>query len=107
MQPTKIATWSDVEDRQPTGARVADLDLVIVRFDDNHSVLYGRCLHRGALTWPTAASTVTTCCAACTGGTTSSTPASRATTTAERLNKFSSWIDGDDLMVDLDEILAW
>lgn len=28
---------------------VKELDLVIVRFDDNVSVLYGRCLHRGAL----------------------------------------------------------
>ena len=24
MQPTKIATWSQVEDREPTGALVAD-----------------------------------------------------------------------------------
>ena len=31
------------------GAQVSNADLVIVRFDDNHSVLYGRCLHRGAL----------------------------------------------------------
>ena len=26
---------------------------------------------------------------------------------AERLAKFSSWLDGEDLLVDLDEILAW
>ena len=33
----------------PVGALVDGVDLVVVRFDDNHSVLYGRCLHRGAL----------------------------------------------------------
>ena len=49
MQPFKIATWSEVPDREPVGALVSNVDLVIVRFDDNHSVLYGRCLHRGAL----------------------------------------------------------
>ena len=49
MQPVKIATWSDVPDRTPVGALVDGVDLVVVRFDDNHSVLYGRCLHRGAL----------------------------------------------------------
>ena len=31
------------------GALVGNVDVVIVRFDGNHSVLYGRCLHRGAL----------------------------------------------------------
>ena len=31
------------------GALVSNVDLVIIRWDDNHSVLYGRCLHRGAL----------------------------------------------------------
>src|SRR5512143_1650999 len=48
MQPVKIATWADVEDRKPVGALVSNVDLVIIRWDDNHSVLYGRCLHRGA-----------------------------------------------------------
>lgn len=44
-----IADWADLDDRKPAHARVANVDLVIVRFDDNVSVLYGRCLHRGAL----------------------------------------------------------
>lgn len=48
MQPVKIATWSEVADRSPVGALVDGVDPVIVRFADNHSVLYGRCLHRGA-----------------------------------------------------------
>ncbi|MCB0198322.1 MAG: Rieske 2Fe-2S domain-containing protein, partial [Anaerolineae bacterium] len=45
----KIANWSELEDRDPTYALVADVDLVVVRYDDKVSVLYGRCQHRGAL----------------------------------------------------------
>ncbi len=45
----KVATWSKLEDRVPSYALVSDVDLVVVRFDDDVSVLYGRCLHRGAL----------------------------------------------------------
>ena len=33
----------------PTHARVENTDLVIVKYGDKVSVLYGRCLHRGAL----------------------------------------------------------
>ncbi len=46
---SKVATWSELEDRKPTYALVANVDLVVVRFDDKVSVFYGRCLHRGAL----------------------------------------------------------
>ena len=49
MNPMRIAEWSDLADRTPTGALIGNTDLVIVRFDDQVSVLYGRCLHRGAL----------------------------------------------------------
>ena len=49
LRPVSVATWSDLPDRQPAHALVAGVDLVIVRMDDRVSVLYGRCLHRGAL----------------------------------------------------------
>ena len=45
----KIATWSELRDRQPAYALVAGVDLVVIRYDNKVSVLYGRCLHRGAL----------------------------------------------------------
>lgn len=48
-QPIKIFKATDLEDRSPTYASAKDLDLVIVAYDDNISVFYGRCLHRGAL----------------------------------------------------------
>ncbi len=48
-QPIKIAALSSLENKKPAHALVNGLDLVIVKFDDDISVLYGRCLHRGAL----------------------------------------------------------
>ena len=35
--------------RKPIHALVSNIDLVVVRCDENVSVLYGRCAHRGAL----------------------------------------------------------
>ncbi len=47
--PVTVAKWSDLADRKPTYALVANVDLVVIRYDDQVSVLYGRCHHRGAL----------------------------------------------------------
>jgi len=49
MNKIVIKNWDELEDREPSYALVADVDLVVVRFDDAVSVLYGRCAHRGAL----------------------------------------------------------
>ena len=49
MNKLAIKKWDELEDRIPAHAIVADVDLVIVRFDESVSVLYGRCAHRGAL----------------------------------------------------------
>ncbi len=48
-KPIKLIEFSSIEDRKPTHARIKNLDLVIIRYDNKISVLYGRCLHRGAL----------------------------------------------------------
>ena len=45
----KVAVWSELEDRKPAYALVANVDLVVVRRGNEVSVFYGRCLHRGAL----------------------------------------------------------
>jgi len=45
----KTEKFVDLKDREPTHHQVNGLDLVIIRYDENVSVLYGRCLHRGAL----------------------------------------------------------
>jgi phenylpropionate dioxygenase-like ring-hydroxylating dioxygenase large terminal subunit len=44
-----IARWSELKDREPAPAQVAGVDLVVIRYDGQVSVLYGRCHHRGAL----------------------------------------------------------
>ena len=48
-KPVQVAVWSQLRDREPVYALVADVDLVVVRYGEDVSVLYGRCLHRGAL----------------------------------------------------------
>lgn len=49
QKPQKIAVWSQLPDRKPRYALMANVDLVVIRHDENVSVFYGRCLHRGAL----------------------------------------------------------
>ncbi len=49
QKPVKLIEYSSLQDRIPVRAGIKDLDLVIVRYDEKVSVLYGRCLHRGAL----------------------------------------------------------
>jgi nitrite reductase/ring-hydroxylating ferredoxin subunit len=106
MQPVKIATWSQVPDREPVGALVDGVDLVIVRFDDNHSVLYGRCLHRGALMCDGRVEDDNLICGLHGWDYVFHTGVS-SYGNAERLTKFSSWVDDDDLFVDAGEIAAW
>jgi len=49
MIVTPIHQFNELADRQPVHAQVNGLDLVIIRYDNEVSVFYGRCLHRGAL----------------------------------------------------------
>ncbi|TFH64714.1 MAG: glutamate synthase [Gemmatimonadales bacterium] len=48
-RPVKVAEWGQLRDREPAYALVANVDLVVIRHDQEVSVFYGRCLHRGAL----------------------------------------------------------
>lgn len=45
----KLIEYTKLNDRVPEYCQVNGLDLVVIRFDDKVSVLYGRCLHRGVL----------------------------------------------------------
>ncbi len=49
MTPTSVAIWDQLGDRKPAYALVGGVDLVVIRYGGKVSVLYGRCLHRGAL----------------------------------------------------------
>lgn len=44
-----LCDFSSLEDRIPSYVLARHTDLVIIRYDENVSVLYGRCHHRGAL----------------------------------------------------------
>ncbi len=49
MNNLKTLSLNSLEDRKPRHYLANGLDLVYIKYDDNVSVLYGRCLHRGAL----------------------------------------------------------
>lgn len=49
MKKTQVCNFSDLKDRELKHALVENIDLVIIRYDNKVSILYGRCLHRGAL----------------------------------------------------------
>jgi nitrite reductase/ring-hydroxylating ferredoxin subunit len=99
-----VATWSAVPDRTPVGAVVEGIDLVVIRRGDEHSVLYGRCLHRGALLADGRVAGDTLLCGLHGWDYRIDTGVS-AYNNAEALQKFTSWLDGDDLLVDTGEVL--
>ncbi len=108
MNPIAIARWNELLDRAPSGALVAGVDLVVTRFDDEHSVLYGRCLHRGALMADGAVRGDDLVCGLH-GWDYSVRTGISAYDNAERLHRFGSWVDDatGQVMVDADEIAAW
>lgn len=107
MTPLAIARWSDLADRTPTGALVSGVDLVITRFGDEHSVLFGRCLHRGALMADGSVVGENLVCGLH-GWDYSMRTGISAYNDSEQLHRFTSWVDDTGaVMVDTDEIAAW
>ncbi len=104
--PVTIAHLSDVPDRSPVGALVGTVDLVIVRTDDEITVLYGRCLHRGALMSDGHVTGQDLICGVH-GWDYRITTGISAYNNDERLRVFSSWVQDDNVIVDADEIAAW
>ena len=49
IDAVEVAVFDELEDRAPRHAQVSKTDLVVIRYDQGVSVLYGRCLHRGAI----------------------------------------------------------
>ncbi len=105
-KPVEVATWSTLEDRTPTYALVANVDLVVVRYDDDVSVLYGRCLHRGALMADGFVKGDDLICGVHQWDYRVATGVS-AYDSKEVLHKFRAWIDGDAVFVDEAEIRTW
>ncbi|MEL7028132.1 MAG: glutamate synthase-related protein, partial [Pseudomonadota bacterium] len=106
MKRVAIAQWKSLEDRKPTPALVADVDLVIVRYDDAVSVLYGRCLHRGAMLADGFVRGDDLICGVHNWDYRFDTGVS-AYNNEEALPKFSAWVKGGKVWVDEDEIAEW
>ena len=106
MNKVAVAKWDELKDRSPAYALVANVDLVVVRYDDEVSVLYGRCLHRGALMSDGHVAGDNLICGLHGWDYRLDTGVSEYAN-SEVLNRFTSWIDDGEVLVDEDEIVAW
>ncbi|MEM1329588.1 MAG: glutamate synthase-related protein [Planctomycetota bacterium] len=110
MRPTPIAQLSVLADREPAHALVEGVDLVVIRYQtegrDSVSVLYGRCLHRGALMADGFVRGDDLICGLH-GWDYRMDSGVSSYNNAERLHKFKALVEGDQVLVDADEIAAW
>jgi len=103
-----VATWSELQDRQPAYALIAGVDLVVIRYNDEVSVFYGRCLHRGALLADGHVAGLSLVCGVHNWDYRLDSGVSEYNN-AEALPRFGAWVDRDQdqVVVDEDEIGAW
>ena len=104
----KVATFSALQDRRPSYALAAEVDLVVIRHDDRVTVLYGRCLHRGALLADGEVRGDNLICGLHNWDYRLDSGVSEYNN-AEALQRFNAWIDEDNdaVYVDEDEVRAW
>ena len=106
MNKQSIFKMADLKDRTPEHALVANVDLVIVRFDDDVSVMYGRCLHRGALMSDGFVRGNDLICGVHNWDYQVASGIS-SYDHKEALPKFQAWVENGELLIDEDEIAAW
>ncbi len=106
MKKVVVADWVSLKDREPSYALVANVDLVIIRYDDKVSVLYGRCLHRGALLSDGHIQGHNLICGIHQWDFKYETGISEYDND-ERLQKFSGWVEDGHVLVDEAEIFEW
>jgi glutamate synthase domain-containing protein 2/nitrite reductase/ring-hydroxylating ferredoxin subunit len=106
MDRVKVATFSELTDREPAGALVGNTDLVIVRYGDEASVLYGRCPHRGALMADGHIEGGNLICGVHRWDFRVDTGVSQSDSD-DTLHKFSSCVTDGAVWVDADEIAEW
>ena len=106
MKTISVALWNELEDRLPAHAIVANVDLVIVRFDDSVSVLYGRCAHRAALMSDGHVEGDNLVCGVHGWDYRVDTGISEYNN-SETLPKFEAWIEDGNVLVDEDAIETW
>jgi len=103
-----VLSWSSLKDRVPAYALVENVDLVVIRYDDEVSVLFGRCLHRGALLADGHVAGDNLICGLHNWDYRVDTGVSEYAND-EVLEKFSASVDAesDQVLVDAEEIAAW
>ena len=103
-----VAQWSSLSDRTPTYALVEGVDLVVIRYDGQVSVLYGRCHHRGALLADGYIDGPNLICGLHNWDYRYDTGVSEYNNN-EALSKFTAWVDeeADAVYVDAQEIINW
>ncbi len=106
MKKIAVAKWDELEDRKPAYALVADVDLVVVQYDDTVSVLYGRCAHRGALMSDGYVEGDNLICGVHAWDYRLDTGVSEYNN-SEILPKFNAWVEDGEVRVDENEIRAW
>jgi len=105
VRATAVARFAELESGGLAHAVVEGVDLVVVRWPDGegHSVLYGRCVHRGALMADATIEGENLVCGVHRWDYRFDTGVS-SYNESERLDKFTSWVENGDILVDADEI---
>ncbi len=106
MTKTAVAAWESLEDRKPAYALVENVDLVVVRWDEQVSVFYGRCLHRGALMADGHVRGHNLICGVHNWDYRLDTGVSEYAN-KEVLKRFKAWVEEGQVWVDSAEIAAW
>jgi nitrite reductase/ring-hydroxylating ferredoxin subunit len=101
-----VAIWDELADRTLAYALVGDVDLVVVRFDDDVSVFYGRCLHRGALLADGHVRGKDLICGVHNWDYRLDTGVSSYRNEGA-LPKFAAWVEDGAVLVDADEVDTW
>ena len=102
----KVANYNTLGDREPTRALVENVDLVVVRWDDQVSVLYGRCKHRGVLMADGYVQGNNLLCGVHNWDYRLDSGVS-AYNNSESLHKFQSWVEDGSVYVDPKEVAQW
>jgi len=108
MKKIPIVSWAELKPLKPAYALAAEVDLVVIRLEDEEqvSVLYGRCAHRGALMSDGRIEGGNIVCGlhdwdyCYKSGISTYNP-------SEKLQRFNAWVEKGQVWVDEDEIRDW
>jgi len=108
MRALVVGTWNEIEPGGIDGVLVEGVDLVVVRWPDGvgHSVLYGRCVHRGALMSDGKIVGDNIVCGVHAWDYRYDSGVS-SYNQKEKLRRFTSWVEDGSIWIDADELAAF